>query len=89
MTVVDFYLKIVSGFFREKNVSVTAAAADMKSEFEVSVPDFLSGLSDIGDYLFDWMEEQLLPAAENAYDDGRISEDELNIFKAVMKVIEW
>ena len=90
MTVVDFYLKIDSGFYPgEKEVAVTAASGDMKSEFNVSLPDFQSGLSDISDYLFDWIKEQIEPRARNAEDDGDITPGELAAFLKVLEVIEW
>ena len=90
MTVVDFYLKIENEIFRgEKEIAVTAASADMKSEFNVSLPDFEYALDDVEDYLCDRFMKPILIRAENARDDGRISEDEFNIFEAVMKVVEW
>ena len=90
MTVVDFYLKIENGIFRgEKEIAVTAASGDMKSEFNVSLPDFEDALGDVEDYLCDRFMKTFMIRAENAYDDGRISEDEFNIFKAIMMVIEW
>ena len=90
MTVVDFYLNIESSIYPgEKEVAVTAANGDMKSEFNVSLPDFEDALGDVEDYLCDRFMKPILIRAENAYDEGRISEDELNIFKAIMKMIEW
>lgn len=90
MTVVDFYLKMESGIFRgTKEVAVTAASGDMKSEFNVSLPDFEEGLSDISDYLFEWIEGQLVPRARNAADDDMITDQELETFRKVLKVIEW
>ena len=90
MTVVDFYLMIESGIFRgTKEIAVTAASGDMKSEFNVSLPDFEDGLSDISDYLFDWIMQQFEPRVINAYDDGLITSEELEAYRKVMKVIEW
>ena len=90
MTVVDFYLKIESGIFRGTNeVAVTAANGDMKSEFNVSLPDFEDGLSDISDYLFDWIVQQLEPRLVNATDSGEITEKEEDTFRKVLKVISW
>ena len=90
MTVVDFYLKIESGIFRGTNeVAVTAASGDMKSEFNVSLPDFEDGLSDISDYLFDWIVQQLEPRARNAEDEDLITGGELNAFLKVLETIEW
>lgn len=90
MTVVDFYLEITGGFSPgEKEVAVTAASGDMKSEFNVSLPDFEDGLTDISDYLFDWIRQQLEPRARNANDDDLITDQELETFRKVMKVIEW
>ena len=90
MTVVDFYLKIESGIFRGTNeVAVTAANGDMKSEFNVSLPDFEDGLSDISDYLFDWIVQQLEPRLVNATDSDAITEKEEDMFRKVLKVISW
>lgn len=90
MTVVDFYLKIENGIFRgEKEVSVTAQTGDMKSEFNVSLPDFKDGLWDISDYLFDWIKEQIEPRARNAEDEGDITPGELAAFLKTLEVIGW
>ncbi len=90
MTVVDFYLKIESGIFPgEKEIAVMAQSGDMKSEFNVSLPDFEDALNDVEDYLYGTYTKTLKTRAENAYEDGWISEDEFNIFKAVLAVIEW
>ena len=90
MSVVDFYLKIESGIFRGTNeVAVTAASGDMKSEFNVSLPDFEDGLSDISDYLFDWIVQQLEPRLVNATDSGEITDKEEDTFRKVLKVISW
>ena len=90
MTVVDFYLNIESSIYPgEKEVAVTAANGDMKSEFNVSLPDFEDGLSDISHYLFDWIMQQLESRAWNANDDDLITDEELETFRKVMKVIEW
>ena len=89
MTVEDFYMKIGRTMFRETHIEIIAAEGSMKSELEVSLPEFEDALDDVEDYLCDRFMKPMLIRAENACDDGRISEDELNIFKAVMKVIEW
>lgn len=90
MTVVDFYLKIESGIFRGTNeVAVTAVNGDMKSEFNVSLLDFEDGLSDISDYLFDWIMQQLEPRLVNATDSGEITDKEEDTFRKVLKVISW
>ena len=90
MTVTDFYLYIGSGFFPgEKEVAVIAANGDMKSQFHVSIPDFEDGLSDISDYLFDWIKQQLEPRARNAEDEDLITGGELNAFLKVLETIEW
>lgn len=88
MTVSDFYMKI-GRTFQTTHIEIIAAEGSMKSEFEVSLPDFEDALGDVEDYLCDRFMKTFMIRAENAYDDGRISEDEFNIFKAVMKVIEW
>lgn len=90
MTVTDFYLKIESSIYPgEKEVAVTAENGDMKSEFNVSLPDFEFGLSDISDYLFDWIKQQLEPRARNAEDEDLITGGELNAFLKVLETIEW
>ena len=90
MTVVDFYLEIVRSIYPgEKEVAVTAKNGDMKSEFNVSLPDFEDGLSDISDYLFDWIKQQLEPRARNAEDEDLITGGELNAFLKVLETIEW
>lgn len=61
----------------------------MKSEFNVSLPDFEDGLSDISDYLFDWIMQQFEPRVINAYDDNLITSEDLEAYRKVMKVIEW
>ena len=88
MTVEDFYMRIHS-YIPGTVVEIIAAEGSMKSELEVSLPDFEDALDDVEDYLCDRFMKTFMIRAENAYDDGRISEDEFNIFKAVMKVIEW
>ena len=88
MTVEDFYMRIHS-YSPGTVVEIIAAEGSMKSELEVSLPDFEDALEDVEDYLCDWFMKTFMIRAENAYDDGRISEDEFNMFKAVMKVIEW
>lgn len=88
MTVEDFYMRPRS-YISGTVVEIIAAEGSMKSELEVSLPDFKDALGDMEDYLCDKIKETLMIRAENAYDDGRISEDELNIFKSVMAVIEW
>ena len=89
MSVDDFYMKIGRSTLYGAHIEITAANGGMKSEFEVSLPDFEDALGDVEDYLCDRFMKTFMIRAENAYDDGRISEDEFNIFKAVMKVIEW
>lgn len=90
MTVVDFYLKTECGILRDTTeVAVTAASADMKSEFNVSLPDFEDGLTDISDYLFDWIRRMIEPAAKNAEDADYITAEELKTFQKVLGVIEW
>ena len=90
MTVVDFYLNIESSIYPgEKEVAVIAANGDMKSQFHVSIPDFEDGLSDISDYLFDWIKQQLEPRARNAEDEDLITGGELNAFLKVLETIEW
>ena len=88
MTVEDFYMKARSGYFGTV-IEIIAAEGSMKSELEVSLPDFEDGLGDVEDYLCDRFMKTFMTRAENALDDGKISEDEFNVFKAVMKVIEW
>ena len=88
MTVEDFYMRPRS-YISGTVVEIIAAEGSMKSELEVSLPDFEYALTDMEDYLCDKFKETFMIRAENAYDDGRISEDEFNIFKAVMAVIEW
>ena len=89
MSVEDFYMKIGRSMFRETHIEIIAAEGSMKSELEVSLPDFEDALDDVEDYLCDRFMKPILIRAENAHDDGKISDDEYNIFKAVMKVIEW
>ena len=89
MSVEDFYMKIGRSLFGTNSIEITAVNGDMKSEFDVSLPDFEDALNDVEDYLCDRFMKPILIRAQNAYDDGKISEDELNTFKAVMKVIEW
>ncbi len=88
MTVEDFYMRPRS-YISGTVVEIIAAEGSMKSELEVSLPDFEYALTDMEDYLCDKFKETFMTRAENAYDDGRISEDEFNTFKAVMAVIEW
>ena len=89
MTVEDFYMKIGRTMFKETHIEIIAAEGSMKSELEVSLQDFEYALNDVEDYLCDRFMLPMMIRAGNAYDDGKISEDELNTFKAVMKVIEW
>ena len=90
MTVVDFYLNIESSIYPgEKEVAVTAANGDMKSEFNVSLPDFEDGLSDISDYLFEWIMQQIEPRLVNANDGGLITDKEEDTFRKVLAVISW
>ena len=88
MTVEDFYMDIRSRM-SETVLEITAAEGSMKSELEVSLPDFKYALECIEDYLCDTYTKTLKTRAENAYVDGRISEDEFNVFKTVLAVIEW
>ena len=88
MTVEDFYMRPrshISGTV----VEIIATEGSMKSELDVSLPDFEDALNDVEDYLCDRFMKPILIRTQNAYDDGKISEDEFNTFKAVMKVIEW
>jgi len=89
MSVEDFYMKIGRSMFRETHIEIIAAEGSMKSELEVGLQDFEDALDEVEDYLCDRFMKPILIRAQNAYDDGKISEDEFNIFKAVMKVIEW
>ena len=88
MTVNDFYMKIGT-MFRETHVEIIAAKDEMKTEFDVALPDFKDALSDISDYLFDWIKEQIEPRARNAEDDENITPGELAAFLKVLEVIEW
>ena len=88
MTVEDFYMR-VRPYMTGTIVEIIAAEGSMKSELEVSIPDFEDALGDVEDYLCDRFMKTFLIRAENAHEDGKISDDEFNIFKAVMKVIEW
>ena len=88
MSVEDFYMKIGRTMFQTTHIEIIAAEGSMKSELEVSLPDFEDALDDVEDYLCDRFMKPILIRAENAHEDGKISDDEFNIFKAVMKVIE-
>lgn len=88
MTVEDFYMKI-RPYVWATVVEITAAEGSMKSEIEVGLQDFEDALDGVEDYLCDRFTKTFMIRAQNAFDDGKISEDELNTFKAVMKVIEW
>ena len=89
MSVEDFYMKIGRTMFQTTHIEIIAAQSDMRVEFDVSLQDFEDALDEVEDYLCDRFMKPILIRAQNAYDDGKISEDEFNIFKAVMKVIEW
>ena len=89
MSVEDFYMKIGRSMFRETHIEIIAAEGSMKSEIEVGLQDFEDALDGVEDYLCDRFMKPILIRAENAHDDGKISDDEYNIFKAVMKVVEW
>lgn len=89
MSVEDFYMEIGRTMFRETHIQITAAEGSMKSELEVSLPDFEFGLSNISDYLFDWIMQQLEPRVTNAYGDGLITVEELEAYRKIIKVIEW
>ena len=89
MSVEDFYMKIGRSMFRETHIEIIAAEGSMKSELEVGLQDFEDALDGVEDYLCDRFMKPILIRAENAHDDGKISDDEYNIFKAVMKVVEW
>ena len=89
MSVEDFFLEIGKDDFRQTKIYILASQGNMKSEFDVALQDFEDALDDVEDYLCDRFMKPILIRAQNAYDDGKISEDEYNIFKAVMKVIEW
>ena len=88
MTVEDFYMRPRS-YISGTVVEIIAAEGSMKSEIEVGLQDFEDALDGVEDYLCDRFMKPILIRAENAHDDGKISDDEYNIFKAVMKVIEW
>lgn len=88
MSVEDFYMK-VRPYVWATVVEIIAAEGGMKTEFEVPLQDFEDALGDMEDYLCDRFMKTFMIRAENAYDDGKISDDEYNIFKAVMKVVEW
>lgn len=89
MSVEDFYMKIGRTMFRETHIEMIAAQSDMKVEFDVGLQDFEDALDEVEDYLCDRFMKPILIRAQNAHEDGKISDDEFNIFKAVMKVIEW
>ena len=88
MTVEDFYMTINSRMTGTV-VEFIAAEGSMKSELEVSLPDFEDALNDVEDYLCDRFMKPILIRAENARDDGLISDEEYENFKKVMTVIEW
>ena len=88
MTVEDFFMRTRS-YMTGTIVEIIAAEGSMKSELEVSLPDFEDALDGVEDYLCDRFMKTIMIRAENAHDDGKISDDEFNIFKAVMKVVEW
>ena len=89
MSVEDFYMKIGRSMFGETKIEIIAAEGSMKSELEVSLPDFEDGLTDVRDYLFDWIKKTIEPAARIAEDDGLITAGELNAFLKVLETIEW
>lgn len=89
MTVEDFHMEIGRTMFRATHVEINAADGTTKCEFEVSLPDFEDALNDVEDYLCDRFMKPIMIRAENAHEDGKISDDEFNIFKSVIKVIEW
>ena len=89
MSVEDFYMKIGRSLFGTNSIEITAANGDMKSEFDVSLPDFEDALNDVEDYLCDRFMEPIRIRAKNANDDGLISDEEYEVFMKVMKVIEW
>lgn len=89
MTVDDFYMRPRSYMSSGTVVEIIAAEGSMKSEIEVSLPDFEDALHDVRDYLFDWIKEQIEPRARNAEDEGDISPGELAAFLKTLEVIEW
>lgn len=89
MSVEDFYMKIGRTVFRETHIEIIAVEGCMKSEFDVSLPNFEDALDDVEDYLCDRFMKPILIRAENAHYDGEISDEELAAFKKVMKVVEW
>ncbi len=85
MTADDFYMDVTS-----ETVSIEVKDCDMKVNAEVMVDDFAFALlktNDNLDYLAKPVKDELIHRAVNAWGDGRISDDELSIFKAVMAVI--
>ena len=88
MTVTDFYMDVSNGYFTgEKVVEITAKDGDMGCSFEVSLEDMNLGLSDIFDYLGEFLKKELLPRAENLWDESRITDKDLESFKSILKMI--
>ena len=89
MSVEDFYMKIGRTMFQTTHIEIIAAEGSMKSELEVGLQDFEDALDDVEDYLCDRFMKPILIRAENAHEDGKISDEEYETFKKVMKVVEW
>ena len=60
---------------------------DVKIQFDVCDEDLQECLKDRYDYVVDTIAKEIADRAENLYDDGRISEDEKQIFNMVMKMV--
>ena len=71
-------------------VNMIVKGTDMKVETETYYDDFVDALLHSNsnlDYIAEPLKDVLIHRAENEQDLGTISEDELNIFKAVMAVV--
>lgn len=75
---------------RGSTVDITAKDCSMKVNMEVHYDDFIDALlhtNDNLDYIAGPLKDELIRRAGNEWDAGRISDDELNIFKTVMEMI--
>lgn len=75
---------------KNTTVEITAKDCSMKVEMDVYYEDFVDALlhtKDNLDYIAEPLKDKLIHRAESEWDLGRISDDELNMFKTVMEMI--
>ena len=75
---------------KTNTVEIAANDCSMKVEMDVYYEDFVDALlhtKDNLDYIAEPLKDELIRRAGNEWDLGKISDDELNMFKTVMEMI--